>query len=120
MAVPPGEGPAPHPLYANGYNVEPDDTYLYRDRLRRSTDGGTTWTTLLVPERGDTIFSDLEGGAAPGQPFRFYAAFKEYDRNFQPVHGGVFRSTDGGQTWDRLQVNAGRPAVSTLALDPDD
>src|SRR6185436_15135002 len=43
----PSEGGAPRPLYANGYDITFDGPYIYHDRLRRSTDGGASWTTLL-------------------------------------------------------------------------
>src|SRR6185436_15910542 len=91
-----------------------------RDRLRRSLDGGASWSTLLLPERGDTIFTALAADGVVGGAGRIYASFYEADRDFRPVHGGVFRSTDGGATWESLGVTASRPPVNTIAIDPGD
>ena len=77
----------------------------------RTTDGGETWERVL--DRGD------RAGAAdlcmdPGNPRVLYAATWETLR--QPWSftsggpgSGIFRSTDGGDTWDDLTCNRGLP-----------
>ena len=77
----------------------------------RTTDGGESWERVL--DRGD------RAGAAdlcmdPGNPRVLYAATWETLR--QPWSftsggpgSGIFRSTDGGDTWDDLTCNRGLP-----------
>ncbi len=72
----------------------------------RSTDGGQHWTR--------TLFRDADTGAidltfAPGSPKIVYAALWQTRRPpwnvYPPSNGpgsGLYRSTDGGQTWARL------------------
>jgi photosystem II stability/assembly factor-like uncharacterized protein len=72
--------------------------------LYRSTDGGDTWERVL-------FLSDSTGCidvvVDPGNPQRVYAAMWERIRgpDYRRVGGptsGVWRSTDGGDTWERL------------------
>lgn len=78
----------------------------------RTKDGGKTWTKIL--SRGDST------GAAdlvmdPGNPNVLYAGFWQANRTpWMLVSGGkgsgMFKSTDGGDTWTELTRNAGLPA----------
>lgn len=77
LAVAPAAGPAPRAVYASGRNYDVSGPYLYQDHLRRSTDGGTSWTSIgqglpaadvtdleLDPEDPHRIFVALLGGGA--------------------------------------------------------
>lgn len=75
--------------------VNPDGTVLafFRDRLRRSADGGDSWgETIELPGMQAAIVDD-----ATGRITRF-----RYGR-------GVFRSDDGGKTWRLDQEVAFKP-----------
>jgi photosystem II stability/assembly factor-like uncharacterized protein len=86
----------------------------------RSEDGGETWTPAndgtgadflednTFPEVGQCVHKVL---AHPGRPNRLW----------QQNHCGVYRSDDGGVSWDRLDAN-GLPSDFgfALALDPND
>ncbi|MFL6604765.1 MAG: WD40/YVTN/BNR-like repeat-containing protein [Steroidobacteraceae bacterium] len=74
--------------------------------IYRSTDGGVTWQKVLSKD-------DDTGGFAvaidPSRPNVVYATLWQdrlgpwEDKNqFQGTAGGLFKSTDGGQTWQRL------------------
>ena len=64
--------------------------------LCRSTDGGTTWTTLLAGVFTDVLFDPVNAGVV-------YAAQN---------NGGILQSTDSGATW--TAKNAGLPALTSI------
>jgi photosystem II stability/assembly factor-like uncharacterized protein len=72
-----------------------------------SEDGGATWTkTLYVNE--NTGGSDVQFD--PANPDIVYAALWEvrqgpweFGNEYSGTHGGLFRSTDGGKNWRRLE-----------------
>ncbi len=74
--------------------------------LFRSTDGGKTWRKVLY--RGpDVGASDV--AIDPKHPDTVYAAFTESrvgpwedDNEYAGTRGGLFKSTDGGETWHSL------------------
>jgi len=91
----------------------------------RTTDGGLTWERVL--------FVDEETGASdiamdPNNPRILFAGMwrleiRTWGRDSGSTNGGVFRSTDGGTTWTRLEGN-GLPTTTTgkigLAIAPSD
>jgi photosystem II stability/assembly factor-like uncharacterized protein len=97
-------------VYANGF---PDHTF-HRDELRRSADGGASWTTILdLPIRDALITAVAEDSH---NPQRLWVAFKELDANVEPSAGGIFSTTDGGANW-KLTRLTGNPPVFSLLLD---
>lgn len=77
--------------------------------LLRSTDGGTTWTSLLLTRLGSHAVYDLV--IDPVEP----------DRLFASDLLGVLRSTDAGDTWERLNRPSQRLPEDphSLAIDSD-
>ncbi len=77
----------------------------------KTTDGGTTWRKVLY--RDDwTGISDL--AVDPTNPDVLYAAFwrafrTPWSMNSGGPGGGIFKSTDGGETWRELTGNPGLP-----------
>jgi photosystem II stability/assembly factor-like uncharacterized protein len=86
--------------------------------MYRSTDGGSTWNRVTkgLPNQqlgriGISYFHDdprivtatIEHGALPGEPVRNEQGAV---RNFG---GGIYRSTDGGQSWTRVNNRNPRP-----------
>jgi len=77
----------------------------------KTTDGGRTWKKVLY--RDDrTAISDLI--LDPNDPNVLYAAFwhayrTPWSMNSGGPGGGIFKSTDGGETWKELTANAGLP-----------
>ena len=72
----------------------------------RSTDGGQTWKKVLYKD-ADTGASDIE--IDPAHPDTIYAALWqsrlgpwEDGNQYDGTHGGLFKSTDGGETWNQL------------------
>ena len=90
----------------------------------RTTDGGRTWTHLLYVS-DSTGAIDLE--FAPDDPRQIYAATWRGERKPWTIisgahEGGVYRSTDGGDTWAKLGggLPTGLIGKSDLAVSPAD
>lgn len=92
----------------------------------RTVDGGKTWKKTLFVDAG-TGASDLV--MAPGNPKVLYAGMWEARRypwtmvNGGPT-GGIYRSTDGGETWTKLQKglpsgDLGRIALAVASSNPN-
>ncbi len=97
--------------------------------LYRTTDGGKSWQLLRngLPADGKTGCSDAK--MDPGNPNVLYAAFWERIRKpwgFESggPNGGVFKSTDGGNTWAKLsrglpQGPTGKIGLAVYAKNPN-
>ena len=78
----------------------------------KSTDGGRTWRKVLYRDP-NTAAVDLS--IDPNDPNVMYAALWEaYRKEWQMSSGGpgsgLFKSTDGGETWTEITRNPGMPA----------
>jgi len=74
--------------------------------LYRTTDGGKTWQLVLAPPNATTGAVDV--AINPQNPQIVYASLWDHVRNngrrtFGGVGSGLFRSKDGGDTWERLE-----------------
>jgi photosystem II stability/assembly factor-like uncharacterized protein len=72
----------------------------------RSVNGGNSWNLILGPENGFSGAIDL--AVDPTNPNRIFAAMwqrrREPDlRTYGGVGSGLWRSEDGGDTWERLE-----------------
>ena len=82
----------------------------------KTIDGGKTWKK--------TLFSDAQSGAAelvmePGNPLNLYAATWTVIRTPYSLESGgkgsaLWKSTDGGENWKKLNDNKGFPGKTTL------
>lgn len=101
--------------------------------LFKTTDGGKTWKAVLkAPEGLDTRVGCGDVAMDPANPDRIYAALYARQRTpwsftYGPAAsegkdvGGIYRSTDGGATWQKL--TKGLPALTGrigLAVSPAD
>ncbi len=71
----------------------------------KTTDGGTTWRRVLVPENKTTGAVDL--AVDPSNPRTLYAALWDNLREPWALRSGgpgsgIWRSTDGGESWERM------------------
>jgi photosystem II stability/assembly factor-like uncharacterized protein len=87
----------------------------------RSTDGGKSWTKIFF-RNDSTGASDLV--MDPSNPRVLYAAFWQAGRTpWELVSGGngsgIFKSTDGGDTWQDISHNPGLPQgmMGNIGLD---
>jgi len=112
VAVAPSD---PDVVYMGMGEAQLRSNVIQGDGVYRSTDGGDTWTHLglaetqtigeirVHPEDPDVVYV-----AALGHPF---GANEER---------GVYRSTDGGQTWDKVLHRSDEAGAVDLAMDPSD
>ena len=104
--------------------------------LFRTTDGGATWTELtnglprgekgriglaIFPGDPRIVYAIVEAGAAPGIAETGTDFGGRGGRGFAAAsqNGGVFRSQDGGQTWEHMASINPRPSYySRIYVDP--
>jgi hypothetical protein len=87
----------------------------------RSTDGGAHWKLVLAPATPAAGALDIQ--LDPTNPRRIFASM--WDRRRTPglrtyggVGSGLYRSTDGGTTWQRLQNVTALAPGDTVGLGP--
>ena len=78
----------------------------------RTRDGGKTWQKILFRDNG-TGAEDLV--LEPGNPNTIYASLWQFRRSPWAMENGgpgsgLFKSTDGGDTWTEISRNRGLPA----------
>ncbi len=94
--------------------------------LYKTTDGGKTWKQVLSVDEWTGV-TDLV--MDPRDPDRLYAASWQRHRNVAAYMGGgpgsgIWRSTDGGETWEKLskglpQGNLGKIGLAISPQNPD-
>ena len=93
----------------------------------RSTDAGRTWTRVLNGSNDTTGASEVMFD--PKDPRRMFAVMWDHrrqpnKRSYSGVGSGLYRSTDGGSTWQRLDglvpsaPDLGRIGVGVAPSDP--
>ncbi|UCF36304.1 MAG: hypothetical protein JSU96_15985 [Acidobacteriota bacterium] len=98
-------------LVARG-GIEGDE--VIPGRIYSSDDGAESWQPLALPAEvtapNDLIYD-------PAQPERMYLSCWPLNRDRQEVGGGLFRTEDGGQSWQ--QVFKEEKHVYAAAVDPN-
>jgi len=92
---------APNTVYASTY---PYDFYTPA-QIFKSTDGAAHWSQLPIGVQSNMIITSLV--VDPAAPSTLYASYGDYG---DPGQGGVFKSSDGGESW--VVASQGLPAVS--------
>jgi photosystem II stability/assembly factor-like uncharacterized protein len=83
------------------------------DGMYRSTDAGRTWSRIGLADGGQTSRIMVD----PRDPDRVYVAVLGHV--FGPnATRGVFRSTDGGKTWQKILFKSDSAGAVDLVLDP--
>ncbi|MCH7876024.1 MAG: glycosyl hydrolase [Gemmatimonadetes bacterium] len=94
--------------------------------LYKTTDGGETWTAVLTISE-NTGITDVEFD--PSNPDVMYAAAYQRRRHIWSLlaggpESGIYKSTDGGETWRRIEVglpegNMGKIGLAVSAANPE-
>src|ERR1700729_1705131 len=90
----------------------------------RSTDGGQNWDKALYVDE-NTGASDI--AMDPSNPNVLYASLWEarqapweFGNDYHGAHGGIFKSTDGGNTWRKLIKGLPDVVQAYVAIAPGD
>jgi uncharacterized repeat protein (TIGR01451 family) len=98
----------------------------HRAQVYKTTDDGATWTPLPTGSGVNTVldycgtqcFYDNEVKPDPTNPDVVYVE-GSYGYNFSPQSGGIWRSKDGGQTWQNIGFDL-HPDFHVIAFQPND
>ncbi len=100
-------------VYVGGGESDPREDITYGQGMFRSTDAGRTWTSIGL--RDTRHIADIV--VDPRDPDRVYVA--ALGHAFGPnAERGVFRSTDGGATWQKVLFLNDSTGAIDLAMDP--
>ncbi len=113
---------------ALGHLYAPPGEFRGDHGVYRSKDGGETWEKVLEPDNNITGAVDMVFN--PDNPRIIFAALWEIYRTPWTMSSGgpgsgLYRSTDGGDTWERLNGNGlphgimGRIGVAVSPADPE-
>ncbi len=113
---------------AIGHLYAPPGEFRGEHGVYRSKDGGSTWERILTPDNNTT--GAVEMVFNPANPRIIFAALWEVYRTPWTMSSGgpgsgLYRSTDGGDTWERLTGNGlpdgimGRIGVAVSPADPE-
>ncbi|HSD32446.1 MAG TPA: glycosyl hydrolase [Gemmatimonadales bacterium] len=83
------------------------------DGMYRSTDAGKTWSRIGLTDAGQTARIMVD----PRDPDRVYVAVLGHAFGPNPTRG-VFRSTDGGKTWQKVLFKSDSAGAVDVVLDP--
>jgi len=95
--------------------TNPGDPNAFSFGIWKSIDGGTTWFTTTNGLEDMTVSHMV---IDPDDPQTLYAGVGCVDDDIY-LDGNVYKSTNGGDNWQQLDVSPAEP-VTRLALHPDD
>ena len=106
-------------LYAGVYAY-----HSYNGGVYVSHDAGASWTRISTGLPDDLGVSQVTSTGAASDPFVLYAA-ATYPENILPLpptlwEARLYKSVDGGQSWQRSADGIMYPHMSAVALDPTD
>jgi photosystem II stability/assembly factor-like uncharacterized protein len=102
----------PDIVYVGTGNPAFRNTFLTGDGIYKSTDAGKTWTHIGLDKTGIISWIIVD----PNDPNVVYAAALGQGWVPNPDRG-VFKSTDGGQTWKKILYVDARTGAATMAMD---
>ncbi len=110
IAVAPSD---PNVIYAGGGEADLREDWTYGDGMYRSTDAGRTWTHLGLDDARHIARIVID----PRDPDRVLVAAMGHASGRNGMRG-VYRSKDGGRTWERMLFVDDSTGAIDLAMDP--
>jgi len=89
-----------------------DEKISVEKRLYVSSNGGQSWNAVEGAPRGDVLMVSFD----PHRSGTAYASFQYYDPDEDTVSGGLYESTDMGDSWRQLNSFAN---VTALGVHPE-
>ena len=105
----------PDVVYIGTGESEIRGNIIQGDGAYKSTDGGKTWTHIGLTET--QVISKIR--VHPTNPDLVYVAAFGHHAAPNPERG-VFRSKDGGKTWDKILFRDNKTGAIELILDPEE
>ncbi|HEY3713480.1 MAG TPA: hypothetical protein VGL39_03050 [Jatrophihabitantaceae bacterium] len=117
-------GAAHATVYAGFDYFDLSDVY-HKSSIYKTTDDGVSWTALPTGSGANSVldycttqcFYDNEVKPDPTNPDVLYVE-GSYGYNLSPQSGGIYRSKDGGQTWQSLGYDL-HPDFHAIAFQPN-
>jgi len=103
----------PRIIYVGTGNPAFRNTFLTGDGMHKSTDGGKTWAHIGLEKTGIISWIIVD----PNDPNVVYAAALGQGFASNPDRG-VFKTTDGGQSWKKILYVDDKTGGNTLAMAP--
>ncbi|MFZ3246250.1 MAG: hypothetical protein WA185_14355, partial [Candidatus Acidiferrales bacterium] len=110
MAISPSN---PQIIYVGTGDSAPRNTVLTGEGMYKSTDGGKTWTFIGLGETHIISWILVD----PNNPDVVYAAALGHLFGPNPERG-VFKTTDGGKTWQKILYVDDETGAISMAMDP--
>jgi photosystem II stability/assembly factor-like uncharacterized protein len=93
--------------------TQPTGPFNTDPKIFKSTDGADQWRQVPIALPAETVITSL--AIDPATPSTIYATTTDYA---DPGHGGVFRSSDSGETWTASASLLPDTWAAALAIDP--
>jgi photosystem II stability/assembly factor-like uncharacterized protein len=103
----------PNVIYVGGGEADLREDWTYGDGMYRSTDAGRTWTHLGLDDARQIARIVVD----PRDPDRVFVAAMGHASGPNPTRG-VYRSNDGGKTWQRVLFVGDSTGAIDLSMDP--
>ncbi|MDP4821440.1 MAG: glycosyl hydrolase [Saprospiraceae bacterium] len=104
----------PNVVYVGTGSADPRGNVSPGKGIYKSTDGGDTWTFIGLEKAGQIGKLAIH----PNNPDIVYAAVLGNVFGPNPERG-VYRTTDGGKTWDKVHYVSDKTGCIDLAMDPN-